>query len=80
MLTRARLEQVLRAYPAGVEWVSVVGDFRFVATVVSRSFENKNEVDRQVAVSKYLHSQLSEDELPKIEFIFTDTPAERATG
>jgi acid stress-induced BolA-like protein IbaG/YrbA len=69
-----------RAYPSGVESVKVVGAPMFIATVVSRSFENQDEAARQQAVWGHLRAQLSEHELPQIEFIFTDTPAERATG
>jgi acid stress-induced BolA-like protein IbaG/YrbA len=80
MLTRERLESALRAYPKGVESVNVVGEPRFVATVVSSSFESQDEAQRQADVWGYLRRQLSEHELPQIEFIFTDTPAERAAS
>ena len=78
MLTRERLENALRAYPKGVETVEIGGEPRFVATVVSRSFESQDEAERQAEVWGYLRRLLSEHELPQIEFIFTDTPAEHA--
>ena len=79
MLTRERLAEALQSFPSVVS-VDVVGQPLFIATVVSSSFENQNEAVRQAAVWRHLRKQLSEHELPQIEFIFTDTPAERATG
>jgi acid stress-induced BolA-like protein IbaG/YrbA len=79
MLTKERLESALLQFKE-VENVRVEGQPRFVATVVSGSFEHQDEADRQAAIWAHLRRQLSESELPQIEFIFTDTPSERAAS
>lgn len=80
MLTRERIEAALRRFPGGAAHVAVVGGPPFVATLLSSSFEEQNEAVRQAAVWSYLRGLVSEDELEQIEFIFTDTPAERAAS
>ena len=80
MLTKERIETALSRFPGGAQHVAVVGGPRFVATLLSGSFEGQNEGVRQEAVWAYLRGLLSDDELHQIEFIFTDTPAERAAG
>jgi acid stress-induced BolA-like protein IbaG/YrbA len=79
MLTKERLENALREF-AGVEVVKVEGQPRFIATVVSGSFDRQDEAERQEAIWAHLRHQLPEGELPQIEFIFTDTPSERAAS
>jgi acid stress-induced BolA-like protein IbaG/YrbA len=80
MLTNERLKTALRKYPGGIDVVEVVGQPQLVATVISGSFEGQDEAVRQESVWAHLEKELSEDELQQIEFIFTDTPAERAAS
>ena len=48
----------------------VEGKPRFVATVLSRSFEDQDEAERQSAAWAHLRSRFPEDDLPRIESIF----------
>ncbi len=80
MLTREQLEKALAGFPAEVVQIDVVDAPRFVVTVISRSFEGQDEGERQVRIWKHLRERLPEDDLPRIEFVFTDTPAERAAS
>ena len=77
MATRAELEQALTTMP-NVDQATVVGEQSLIATVVSRSFSEQNEAQRQETVWSYLRRQLGSDALQNIEFIFTNTPEENA--
>ena len=59
-----------------VDNATVVGGLTLVATVVSGSFRDQDEADRQAAVWGYLRDKLGSDGLRNIEFIFTNTPEE----
>lgn len=77
MTTRVELERTLSKMP-GVDDVKVVGDYNFIATVVSASFAQQDEALRQENVWKYLSDTIGSSELQNIEFIFTSTPEENA--
>lgn len=77
MATRAELEQALTTMP-DVDQATVVGEQSLIATVVSGSFSEQNEAQRQETVWGYLRRQLGSDALRNIEFIFTNTPEENA--
>ncbi|MBI2375115.1 MAG: hypothetical protein HYV07_14050 [Deltaproteobacteria bacterium] len=79
MTTKTQLENTLRTMP-GVdkEKVEVVGDRTLVATVVSGSFRDQDEADRQAMVWRFLRERIGSDALQNIEFIFTNAPDESA--
>ncbi|WP_437764098.1 hypothetical protein WMF27_37385 [Sorangium sp. So ce281] len=77
MATRAELEQALTTMP-NVDEANVVGEQSLIATVVSGSFRDQNEAQRQETVWSYLRQQLGSGALQNIEFIFTNTPEENA--
>jgi acid stress-induced BolA-like protein IbaG/YrbA len=77
MATRAELEQALTTMP-NVDAANVVGEQSLIATVVSGSFREQNEAQRQETVWSYLRRQLGSGALQNIEFIFTNTPEENA--
>jgi acid stress-induced BolA-like protein IbaG/YrbA len=77
MATRTELEQTLKEMP-NIEGAEVVGDQSLIATVVSESFENEDESQRQEKVWKYLREKLGVSALENIEFIITNTPDEHA--
>lgn len=76
MLTKERLEEVLRRFPHGAESVDVVAGRTWVAILVSESFRNQDEAIRQRQVWSYLRQELEDDDLGAIEFIFTNAPGE----
>ena len=76
MLTKEKLEEVLRRFPAGAESVEVVEGRTWVAILVSESFRDQDEAIRQRQVWAYLRKELGEDELNAIEFVFTNAPGE----
>ncbi len=51
---------------------------RAVAVIVSQTFEGMNEARRQEIVWDRILKDLDEDEQREIEFLYTDTPSERA--
>jgi acid stress-induced BolA-like protein IbaG/YrbA len=61
-----------------VDEAIVVGEQSLIATVVSGSFRNQNEAQRQETVWSYLRQQLGSGALQNVEFIFTNTPEENA--
>jgi acid stress-induced BolA-like protein IbaG/YrbA len=77
MATRSELEQALTTMP-NVDEAIVVGEQSLIATVVSGSFRNQNEAQRQETVWSYLRQQLGSGALQNVEFIFTNTPEENA--
>lgn len=77
MATRAELEQTLAKMPNVID-AKVVGEQSLIATVVSGTFNNQNEAQRQASVWSYLRQQLGEGALQNIEFILTNTPEENA--
>ncbi|MFS8071294.1 MAG: AMP-binding enzyme [Byssovorax sp.] len=77
MATRTELEQALTTMP-NIDEATVVGEQSLIATVVSGSFSEQNEAQRQETVWRYLRTQLGSDALRNIEFIFTNTPEENA--
>jgi acid stress-induced BolA-like protein IbaG/YrbA len=78
MATKERLKQVLETMPQ-VEEATVVGDWKLIATVVSRAFMGRNEAQRQETVWSYIRRQLGSEDLQNIEFIFTNTPEEQGS-
>jgi acid stress-induced BolA-like protein IbaG/YrbA len=79
MATQAELQAALAQMP-NIENATVVGGLTLVATVVSGSFRNQDEADRQAAVWAYLRNRLGSGELQNIEFIFTNTPEENTAA
>lgn len=80
VLTAERLRELLRQLP-GVEEVVVTEDGRrFVAAVVARRFEGVDEGVRQNEVWAHLFKELTPEQRRRIEFVFTDTPQERAAA
>lgn len=77
MTTRAELESILTRLP-GVDHATVVGEQSLIATVVSDTFRDLNEAERQEAVWKYLRNKLGSSALQNIEFILTNTRDENA--
>ncbi len=51
---------------------------RLVASVVSASFENVDEAERQAMIWDLLEQHLSIDDRLRIAFIFTNSPREQA--
>ncbi|HWB78870.1 MAG TPA: hypothetical protein VG755_28105 [Nannocystaceae bacterium] len=78
MLSEQRLREVLAAIP-GVETVLIHEDERrWVARVLASRFETMDEAERQAEIYNVLLRELSSDELRRVAFVFTDTPAEYA--
>lgn len=78
VLTAEQLDALLRRLP-GVDEVRVVEEGRrFLAFVLAPRFEGVDEGDRQSEVWDLLLRELSPEQVSKIEFVFTDTPEERA--
>ncbi len=78
MLTAPRLRELLQEID-GVEDVEVTDDGRrLVAVVVSPRFEGVDEGERQQEVWLLLRRKLGAEDLRRVEFVMTDTPAERA--
>ena len=69
------MQQALAAM-ADVDQATVIGERNLIATVVSPSFRQQDEAQRQESVWSYLLRQFGSDELQNIEFIFTNTPEE----
>jgi acid stress-induced BolA-like protein IbaG/YrbA len=74
-MTNEELRKLLEAFP-GAKRVAVEGGYAVLITLVSTEFEGVNEAERQAKVWTYLHTGRADDELPKIEFVFTLTPGE----
>ena len=78
MLSEQRLREVLAAIP-GVETVLIHEDERrWVARVLAPRFAGMNEAERQREIYVVLMRELSLEELRRVAFVFTDTPAEYA--
>lgn len=76
-MTERQLRDVLERLPVTVEDVHVEFDSgRFLAWVTSSGFE-MDEGMRQALVWKHLLSELSDADIADVEFVFTQTPAER---
>ena len=75
MATQAELQAALTDMP-NIDNATVVGGLTLVATVVSGTFRDQDEADRQALVWSYLRGRLGADELQNIELIFTNTPEE----
>ena len=75
----SRLQPVLDSIPLDEKTVEILNPnaFRCLVAIVSPDFENMNEADRQSLVWGHLIKSFSWEELSQIEFIFTDSPAER---
>ena len=76
MLEKTRLKELLSKFPGGVESVEVSEGREMVATIVSESFRDCDEADRQERVWNYLGEHLEDADLYSIEFIFTNAPGE----
>lgn len=74
MSWKTRLQEILAAYPDGGQ-VEVTEDGR-LATLTSATFEGVGEAQRQAKVWAYLLSALSDEDLARLEFVYTQTPDE----
>jgi hypothetical protein len=74
-----QLEQVLQQLPLRELRVRIVNPdaFQCIVVLVSPDFEAMDEADRQSLVWGHLSKAFTWEELSQIEFIFTDSPAER---
>lgn len=80
MLTKERLERVLRELGVSPLDVRVEGDFgHFVGFLVSPAFRGVDEGSRQARVWGHLLKTLTDFERRDVEFVFTSTPEEMAT-
>ncbi|PRQ09557.1 hypothetical protein [Enhygromyxa salina] len=72
------LRTALETLPVGPpSSVTISQDGRkFVAVVVSASFEHMDEAQRQGLVWEHLQRQFEDHDLVRLEFVFTNTPAE----
>ncbi len=77
MTTRNELEQALTNMPDVAE-ANVVGEQKLIATVISETFRDKNEAERQEVVWDYLRRTLGDAALDNIEFVLTNTQDENA--
>jgi hypothetical protein len=75
-MTPGELEADLRTLPDVVD-VKVVGNGTLIATVVSGSFEGKDEAVRQAAVWSLLRKRHDGHQLQNVEFIFTNAPGDK---
>ena len=76
-MTEQELQKALQALFDPPPEVTVSRDGRkLLAVVVSPSFERLNEGERQSLVWGHLMSRFSDDDLVRIEFVFTNTPEE----
>ncbi len=75
-MTRDELEADLRTLPDVVD-VKVVGNGTLIATVVSGSFEGKDEAVRQNAVWSLLRKRHDGSQLRNVEFVFTNAPSDK---
>ncbi|MBT9558584.1 MAG: hypothetical protein IV100_21320 [Myxococcales bacterium] len=79
MLTKDRLEGVLRELGVSPLDVRVEGDFgHFVGFLVSPAFRGVDEGARQARVWGHLLTALTDFERRDVEFVFTSTPEEIA--
>ncbi len=60
----------IRVYPADF------GGYKYFGRVISRSFEGQYEGQRQARVWGHLLDAMSPDDQSRVEFVYTDTPAE----
>ena len=74
-MTREELETDLRTLP-DVREVSVVGNGKLIATVVSGWFAGRDEGERQARVWEILQEKHALHELANVEFVFTNAPGE----
>ncbi len=73
MSTKAKVEQILRAAGIPNARVSVTsdGERNIVATVESDSFAGMSDSEQQDCVWSALRGGLTEEELTRVEFVFT---------
>jgi len=76
MSWKKKLEEVLRAFPE-VETVEISEDGK-LATITSKSFEAMTEAQRQSRIWGHLRTHLPDEDLRRVEFVFTNTPQEHA--
>ena len=75
MLSPERLKELLDDFP-DARSVEVRRDRGVIAKVVSGTFTNRDEAERQADVWRYLQERLPDSDMDQIEFIFTDAPGE----
>jgi hypothetical protein len=75
----SRLQPALHSLPLKEKAVQILNPeaFRILLSIVSPDFDSMNEADRQSLVWGHLNKTFTWEELSQIEFIFTDSPAER---
>jgi acid stress-induced BolA-like protein IbaG/YrbA len=76
-MTKEQFEQRLKEFPSAND-VHVVGNGKFVAEMVVRSFEDVDEADRQERVYAFLRERFSDDEMMAVEYIITNAPGDLA--
>jgi acid stress-induced BolA-like protein IbaG/YrbA len=77
-MTPEELQTVLQALPFETEIAVHAEGRRLVGVVVARIFEGMNEAERQRRVWHHLHERLDDRQLVRVEFVFTNSPAEDA--
>ncbi|MDX9722548.1 MAG: hypothetical protein RBU37_17510 [Myxococcota bacterium] len=79
MSTKDRVEAILKALPQTINpHVSLTseGDWHIVATVVSDAFGSRPDEERQELVWGALAAELTDEEMRRVEFVFTLSPEE----
>lgn len=74
-MTKQEFKQILESFPAESVSVRVENGWlgKFLAEIISKSFEGMDDVDRQQKVWEYLLGKVSDED---VEFVFTYTPDE----
>jgi acid stress-induced BolA-like protein IbaG/YrbA len=80
MLTKERLETLLRRVPGATEVAAEPEERGFIALVVSPLFADQEEYERQAVVWSLLLDNLPEDEQAQVSYVFTNTPDEKAAA
>jgi acid stress-induced BolA-like protein IbaG/YrbA len=76
-MTREDLLQALITLPLESKEVSAsVDGRRLIGVVVSAEFEGMDEAQRQRIIWNHLHKSFHVEDLVRVEFVFTNTPAE----
>ena len=78
MVTKDRVKQILEQLDIADPKVDILDNrgLRILAAVVSPSYEEMEEGDRQAMVWSKLLEELGDEESRWVEFVFTDSPSE----
>lgn len=76
MSWKTKLEKILGDYPGG--GVVDVTDDGKLATITSESFQGLGEAERQAKVWGFLQEHCSDEELVRLDFVFTNAPGDHA--